>query len=249
VHLTVKDARGRVVYEVGRVDRDDEDLKDKTFLRVNTDPNAVDFQGRPVGLFGADVADGPDKQEWSPPTELGGTRFTGKGLINFQNGFLRCVTCIGEIAPDGSCQPGPGQGRTRADRFADGAYDLDTGACTSNLDARHQLFETYFPVGSLDASRGFISAPDAIIDTRSAPPGVPMSFTYVLDDRGASLPLTVEARLLFRAFPPFLIRAFIEYERAMARLGKRPSGPLMDDSMWDRIEVVELARRKVELSR
>src|SRR5690606_33273458 len=55
VHLSVEDGQGRVLYEVGRVDRNDEDLRDKVFLRVNTDPDAVDFQGRPVGLFGADV--------------------------------------------------------------------------------------------------------------------------------------------------------------------------------------------------
>jgi hypothetical protein len=249
VHLEVKDARGRTVYEVGRVDRNDEDLRDKVFARINTDPNLLDGQGRPIGLFGADIRNGPDNPEWTPPPELGGTRFSGKGLINLQNGFLRCVTCIGVIAADGSCQPGPGQGIFRADRFTDGNYDLDSGVCSSNLDDRHNLFETYFPVGSLDASRGQLKAPDAIIDTRSAPPEVPLRYTYVLDPGAAVFPLKVRARLMFRAFPPFLIRAFIEYERQMARLGRRPSGPLMDDSMWQRIELVELDAREAELAR
>jgi Fe-S-cluster-containing dehydrogenase component len=40
VHLTVKDGQGRTLYEVGRVDRPDEDLRDKIFDRVNTDPHA-----------------------------------------------------------------------------------------------------------------------------------------------------------------------------------------------------------------
>ncbi len=242
VHLKVTDARGRVLYEVGRVDRPDQDLRDKIFSVVNTNPRLVDRQGRPEGLFGADVLDGPDRPEWSPRPDLGGTIFRGKGLINLQNGFLRCVRCIGVIAPDGTCQPGPGQGRTRADRYEDGVYDLDTGQCQSNLTGQNALFETYFPVGALDATRGITKAPDAIIDTRSAPPNVELTYNYELDVSGARGPLTIEARLLFRAFPPFLIRAFAAYEREMAALGARPSGPLVDDAMLERLSVVELAK-------
>jgi eukaryotic-like serine/threonine-protein kinase len=244
VQLTVKDKGGRVLYEVGRVDRNDEDLRDKVFVRVNTNPNQLDGNGRPIGMFGADVRDGVDKPQWSPPPDLGGTRFTGKGLINFQNGFMRCVTCIGIVAADGSCQPGLGQGQFRADRFADGQYDIDTGECRSNLSGQNALFETYFPVGALDSFRGFPKAPDAIVDTRSVPPGVPISYTYDLDLNGARGPFTVEARLLFRAFPPYLIRAFADYERQMAALGKRPNGPSVDETMLKRIEVVELAKVK-----
>jgi hypothetical protein len=246
VHLTVKDGQGRTLYEVGRVDRPDEDLRDKIFDRVNTDPTLVDLQGRPLGLFGADVRDGPDHPEWSPPPETGASRYVGKGLINFQNGFLRCVTCIGTIASDGSCQPLPGQERHRAARFDDGGYDLDTGACTSNLSGSRALFETYFPVGGLDASRGVPKAPDAIIDTRSLPPNVRQSFTYDLAVGRAKGPITVRARLLFRAFPPFLLRAFAAYEAAMSRLGRRPSGPLLDLQMLERLEITEIA--KVERS-
>lgn len=247
VHLQVTDARGRPVYEVGRVNRDDEDLADKIFLRVNTDPDRLDGLGRPVGMFGADVRDGPDVPRWSPPPDLGGTQFRGRGLINFQNGFLRCVTCIGELGPDGTCRPGPGQGFTRADRFADGDYDIDTGECRSNLFGHNALFETYFPVGALDADRGLPKAPDAIIDTRSLPPGVPIRYVYEIPTRGARGPFRVEARLLFRAFPPFLIRAFAEYERLQAARGRRPSGPLVTLEALDRLEVVELARAEVEV--
>jgi hypothetical protein len=247
VHLEVRDRDGRLVYEVGRVDRPDEDLHDKTFVRVNTNPSLVDAKGRPEGLFGADVRDGPDVPRWDPPPELGGTAFRGRGLINFQNGFLRCVRCIGEVAADGSCQPGPGQGFSRADRFADGDYDLDTGECRSNLVGRKALFETYFPVGALDASRGIPKAPDAIIDTRSLPPNVPLRYTYELSAGGARGPFRVEAKLLFRAFPPFLIKAFAGYEREMARRGARPSGPLVTEDMLRRLEVVELSRSSAEV--
>lgn len=242
VHLVVKDRNGRVVYEVGRVDRNEEDLHDKVFLRVNTDPSLVDGAGRPIGLFGADVADGPDKALWSPPPEQGGTSFVGKGLINFQNGFLRCVTCIGTIDFEGKCQPLPGQERARADRFADGDYDLDEGTCRSNLSGQNALFETYFPVGALDASRGALKAPDAIIDTRSIPPSTPLTYTYDLDVGNNQGPFSVRARLMFRAFPPFLIRAFADYERQMDRLGRRPSGPLVDEKMFERLDRVEIAR-------
>ncbi|HEV8244760.1 MAG TPA: hypothetical protein VGP93_03295, partial [Polyangiaceae bacterium] len=133
VHLTVRDADGRLVYEVGKVSRADEDLPDKRFLRVNTGDDNLDARGRPLGSFGADVTDGPDVPRWSPGPELGGGRFRGQGLINFQNGFLRCVKCIGRIDSNGRCQALPGQERTRAARFDDGIYDPETGSCSSNL--------------------------------------------------------------------------------------------------------------------
>jgi hypothetical protein len=240
VELTVSDARGRVLYEVGHVGASDVDLADKRFLRVNVDGSSVDAEGRPLGLLGADVSDGPDAPEWDPPPELGGRLFRGRGLVSFQNGFLRCVRCIGTLAPDGSCVPLPGQQGTRASRYADGDYDADTGACRSNLRGRAALFETYFPVGALDASRGILKAPDAIIDTRSLLPATPVTYVYALPlgNRG----VRVEARLLFRAFPPYLVRAFAAYEAAQAARGARPSGPLVTTAALERLDIVELGR-------
>lgn len=245
VHLVVRDADGRVLYEVGRVDRSDEDLRDKTFVRVNVGDANVDGNGRPQGLFGADVVDGPDLPLWDPPTESGATSMRGRGLINLQNGFLRCVTCIGEIDDRGRCQPGFGQGRHRADRFADGLYDAETGECQSNLAGDQRFFETYLPVGALDAERGVFKAADAIIDTRSAAPGRPLRFTYDLDAGSGRGPIEIEARLLFRAFPPFLVRAFADYEAQMDARGLRPSGPLVTRAMLERLEVIELHRLRV----
>lgn len=242
VELVVTDARGAVVYEVGRLRRPDADLADKVFARVTASDALADGRGRPLGLFGADVMEGADMPSWSPNPRLGGTRFRGSGLVNLQNGFQRCVRCIGVVDAQGQCQAGPGQGRTRADRFADGDYDVDTGECRSNLSGEDALFETYFPVGALDADRGVVKAPDAIVDTRSAPPGVPLTYTYVVDDRDRRPPFTVRARLLFRAFPPYLVRAFAAYERAQARAGRRPSGPQVEERMLDRDDPVELAR-------
>lgn len=247
VHLVVKDGANRVLYEVGRVDRPDEDLHDKVFVRVNANPSSVDFRGNPVGLFGADVRDGPDVQQWSPPPQFGGTSFRGKGLINFQNGFLRCVRCIGFIGADGRCEPGPGQGFFRADRFDDGDYDIDTGECRSNLSGDNALFETYFPVGALDSTRGFVRGPDAIIDTRSLPAFTPVRYTYDLDFGGRRGPFRVEARLMFRSFPPFLVRAFAQYEREQARRGLRPSGPAVTEEMMQRLDIVELHKVVVEV--
>jgi eukaryotic-like serine/threonine-protein kinase len=241
VHLKVTDARGRLVYEVGRVDRGDEDLRDKVFLRINTSSAPNDALGRVQGLFGADIADGPDVPDW---IELGSGSLRGRGLVNFQNGFLRCVRCIGRIDGAGRCQPLPGQEGRRADRYADGDYDPDSGECRSNLRGQNALFETYFPVGALDASRGLARAPDAIIDTRALSPGRPVRYIYDLDAGGASGPLTVEARLLFRAFPPYLLRAFADYEAEQDRRGLRPSGPLLDTSTLARLDVVELAAVK-----
>lgn len=246
VHLKVTDASGRVVYEVGRVDRPDEDLHDKEFLRVNVRDDLRDGRGRPLGVFGADVADGRDVPRWFPDPRLGGTEFRGSGLINLQNGFLRCVVCIGRIDERGECQPGPGQSATRALRYTDGDYDIDTGECRSNLTGENALFETYFPIGSLDASRGIAKGPDAIIDRRSAPHGVPLHYTYDLPASGPG-PFHVEARLLFRAFPPFLIKAFAAYEKQMSERGQRPSGPLVTEKALERLEVVEIARVEVDL--
>lgn len=240
VHLTVTDADGRVLYEVGRIDADAENLRDKRFVRVNVDDRFVDGQGRPLGVFGADVVDGPDVPQWR---ETGRNRFVGKGLINLQNGFQRCVTCIGRIDARGECQPGPGQGRHRADRFEDGLYDIDTGECISNLQGEARFFESYFPVGALDARRGLTKGPDAIIDERSAVAGEPQRYTYAL--RVPEGPVRVRARLMFRAFPPFLVEAFADYEALQAARGLRPSGPLVTRDMLDRLEAIEVAVSEV----
>jgi hypothetical protein len=239
VHLRVTDASGRVVYEVGRVDRGDEDLHDKVFVQVTTSDGIRDRAGRPIGLFGADVADGPDVPRWD-------AALRGRGLINFQNGFLRCVRCIGVIDDAGKCQPAPGQEGLRSLRYADGDYDIDTGECRSNLTGPNALFETYFPVGSLDASRGLLKGPDAIVNTRSLPPNTPARYVYELDAPGAG-PFTVEATLEFRAFPPYLVRAFADYEAAQAAAGKRPSGPLVDTAALDRLEIVHVATAKATI--
>src|SRR5262249_55591575 len=137
--------------------------------------------------------------------------------------------------------PGPGQGRTRADRFDDGVYDQDTGECRSNLTGDEALFETYFPVGALDADRGLAKAPDAIIDTRSAAPDVPITYVYDLDAQSRQPPFRVDARLRFRAFPPYLVRAFADYESRKATEGVRPSGPQVAARMLRRLDVVDLA--------
>lgn len=253
VHLRITDAEGRLVYEVGRVDRGDEDLRDKLFVRVNVDDRVRDGAGRPLGVFGADVVDGPDVPQWQPIPNTQNSQFRGRGLINFQNGFLRCVQCIGFIDREGRCQPADEfQAATRAGRFTDGEFDDDTGECQSNLLGREALFETYFPVGALDASRGLTKGPDAIIDERSASPYVAQRWTYALGlGPNVTGPLTVEARLMFRAFPPFLIRAFADYERLQSARGLRPSGPLVTTVMLDKLDAVEILSvvREVELVR
>jgi len=147
----------------------------------------------------------------------------------------------------GRCQPGPGQGRTRADRYDDGIYDIDTGECRSNLAGQEALFETYFPVGALDAERGIAKAPDAIIDTRSAPPGVVLRYTYDLEASSFTAPFRVAAKLRFRPFPPFLLRAFADYEARQAARGARPSGPQLTPAMFARNHPIDLAQREARI--
>jgi hypothetical protein len=255
VEMTVTDARGDVVYQVGKLARPDADLGDKVFARITTSDANVDGRGRPLGVFGADVVDGPDVPQWVPegfsvspgPIVRDATRFRGRGLVNLQNGFLRCVRCIGFIDATGRCQALPGQESPRAARFADGAYDIDTGECRSNLSGDFALFETYFPVGALDADRGVAKAPDAIIDTRSAPPGVELVYTYVIDVGRRPAPFSIDARLRFRAFPPYLVRAFAAYEAGKAREGLRPSGPQVSERMLRRVEPIDMGRATARL--
>jgi hypothetical protein len=242
VELTVTDGRGSVVYQVGHLDRPDDDLADKRFVRISASDTLLDARLRPQGLFGADVVDGPDVPAWDPDPRRGATRFVGRGLVNLQNGFMRCVRCIGRVDPSGACTAAVGQSPLRASRFADGDYDVDTGECRSNLGGDEALFETYLPVGALDAERGLAKAPDAIIDSRSAPPSVPLEYRYVLGVAGRTPPFAVRARLLFRPFPPYLVTTFAAYERAQDRAGLRPSGPQVSERMLLRDEPVELAR-------
>ncbi len=243
VHLRVTDANGELVYEVGKVERGDEDLHDKVFDKVTTSDDNTDDAGQPLGLFGANVSDGPDAPRWDPNPALGGTEFRGRGLINLQNGFLRCVRCRGTIARDGHCEPGLFQNSHHAERYEDGDYDIDTGECRSNLEGHNKFIEVFFPVGALDADRGVVRGPDAIIDTRSIPPDTPVRYTYELPlDKKVEGPLKAEARLMFRGFPPFLLKAFAAYEKHMEAQGERPDGPLLTEDVLERLEVVELKR-------
>src|SRR5262249_1934161 len=66
LELTVRDARGALVYEVGKIASDDSDLRDKVFVRTTTTSDVRDAKGRPLGVFGADVVDGIDVPQWSP---------------------------------------------------------------------------------------------------------------------------------------------------------------------------------------
>ena len=116
-----------------------------------------------------------------------------------------------------------------------------------NLTGTNAFFETYFPVGALDAERGAVRAPDAILDQRSAAPGVVLRYTYEIDAGGRSGPFSVRARLRFRPFPPFLLRAFADYEARKASEGLRPSGAQLTVSMLKRNHPVDLAEASVKL--
>ena len=87
----------------------------------------------------------------------------------------------------------------------------------------------------------------AIIDTRSLPPGAPIRYTYDLPTNGRRGPFRVEAKLMFRAFPPFLIKGFAAYERDHASRGLRPSGRLVSEDALSRLELVEVARAEAEI--
>jgi hypothetical protein len=102
------------------------------------------------------------------------------------------------------------------------------------LRARTRSSRRIFPVGALDASRGVYSkGPDAIIDTRSLPPGAPVTFTYALRDPGGRRgPFTCRGAPSLQGVPAVPREGF---HRLRARAGRskglRPSGPLVTDDM------------------
>jgi hypothetical protein len=51
----------------------------------------------------------------------------------------------------------------------------------------------------------------------------------------------VRAKLRFRPFPPFLLRAFADYEARKAAAGLRPSGAQLTASMLRRNHPIDLA--------
>ncbi len=243
VELVVTDASGREVYTAGVItDTDgdgregDEDLRDKFFSAVQTDPDVLDFEGRPIGLFGAEIRDGPDVPRWTREGQSE-DRFVGRGLVNFQNGFLRCVVCDGPPDPDGFCRDFRGD---RHGRARDGRYDPDTGSCVDPATgARGHLIETYFPFSGLRPGLGVAKAHDGLIADRVLRPFRPVTYLHEISAGGMQSPFTVRARLRFRAFPPFLIRAFAGYEEAQLRRGRRARA-LVTPEMLDRLDVVDV---------
>jgi hypothetical protein len=67
----------------------------------------------------------------------------------------------------------------------------------------------------------------------------------VLDTGRHAPPFAVRARLLFRPFPPYLVRAFAAYEAAQARAGLRPGGAQVRERMLRRDAPVEIGRAEV----
>lgn len=243
VELEVTDGAGRVVYRAGQlVDSDgdgregDEDLGDKRWDFVETSPDQLDAAGRPVGLFGAVLRDGPDRQDWRP---AGPQVFAGRGLVNLQNGYLRCVVCDGAPPdPDGFCRDAGGD---RYGRARDGAFDVESGACTDpQTGLPGHLIETFFPISGLRPQVGVVRAHDGLLGDRALLPFTPRTYQHELPAAGAQGPFTIRARLRFRAFPPFLVRSFAGYEANQASRGRRAGGPLVTLDMLDRIDIVEV---------
>jgi hypothetical protein len=213
VHLTVRDASGGTVYEVGRVSRGDEDLRDKVFERVNVSDAVTDGKGRPLGMFGADVRDGPDLPLWDPPPALGGSRFRAAASSTSRTASSAASAASARSRPTdraGRCPDRRGSARTAS-----------TTATTTSTPASADRTSRASAPSSRPTSPSARSTRGAACSrgrTRSStparcPPGVPITYTYELGAGGRPGPFRVEARLLFRAFPPFLVRGFIDYER------------------------------------
>ena len=95
---------------VGHVDEPDEDLA-RQGLRARDDPDDVrDGKGARSASSAPTSSTVPTSRSGARRPRSAARRSAGKGLINFQNGFLRCVRCIGTIDERGRCQAGAGRG-------------------------------------------------------------------------------------------------------------------------------------------
>lgn len=132
-----------------------------------------------------------------------------------------------------------------------GKIDLEQGECVSNLvdefgnplisqetQRPGKFLEVFSPIEGLTADTGAFKAADAIINERSLLPGLPYHFSDSIPL--ASQPvgdLCIEARLNFRAFPPYELRMFAGRELLRQAVGER-TAPTMSLGMVDRLDVV-----------
>ncbi len=134
VELEVRDARGDLVYRVGHVDRPDEDLGDKRFLRVTTSDDVRDGLGRPLGLFGADVVDGPDvgsgphRRHWAARASRARVSSTSK------TGSCAACAASGRSTIAGAARRGTGRG-ARARTASKTARTISTPASAARTSA------------------------------------------------------------------------------------------------------------------
>lgn len=179
----------------------------------------------------------------------------------------------GEIPIDtsqGSCCRGifdPSTGTCAEDRstfpkawnMVQGIVDLEGGQCRSNLvDALGtdlisretgrpaKLLEIFSPIEGLTADTGAFKAADAIVNERSLLPGVPYRYTDRIPlSRTPQGALCIEARLNFRAFPPYELRMFAGRELLRLARGERQS-PTMSVGMADRLDVTVMGRDSLQ---
>lgn len=139
----------------------------------------------------------------------------------------------------------------KAWNMVQGQIDLEDGQCFSNLvdDAGKDLFsqetlrpgkflEVFSPIEGLTADSGAFKAADAILNERSLLPGVPYTFSNRIQlSRAPQGELCIEARLNFRAFPPYELRMFAGRE-LLRYASRQRSAPTMSMGMVDRLDVV-----------
>lgn len=157
--------------------------------------------------------------------------------------------CRGEFK-DGVCHPDPVT-FPKAWNMVQGLIDIEGGACLSNLvdpekkDLENRethrpgkFLEVFSPIEGLTADSGAFKAADAIINERSLPPGIPYTFRNTV--RLSRVPqgdVCLEARLNFRAFPPYELRMFSGRELLRQASGQRLA-PAMSMGMVDRLDIV-----------
>ncbi len=102
-------------------------------------------------------------------------------------------------------------------------------------------------MGALDASRGVVKGPDAIVDTRSVPPRVPIRYVYDLATAGGAGRSRWRRGSSSARSRRSSCKGFAAYEREQARRGLRPSGPLVSEDMLGRLEVVEIGKAEAQI--
>ena len=191
--LTVTDARGaRRLRGRPRRPRRRGPARQDLRPRQHRRRHRIDVHGRPLGVFGADVVDGPDVPRWIRRRSLGGTTLPRRAASSTSR-TASSAACAASATIDARRRV-PARPRARSARAPIASTTATTtstpASAARTCAAATRFFETYFPVGALDATAASPRRPTRSSTRARSPPGAPLRYTYELDAGGAAGPFT-----------------------------------------------------------